>query len=191
MGFVMLTLEYVKRYLNITTNDYDTFLTGLIDAIVSEFSFLNRRQRRVISKINYLSELVGYSILRNNVKIHSITSVKVTKDLINFKEFNDYNLRKNVIYLNNCFDYDFVEVVLERGYTQTEPNREILLKLAEIVALEFKKSFQADGAIFYSGRQVGDFSFNYYTNPDETIKKLKREIRLMTYSPDEIHEEDI
>lgn len=185
----MIPIDFVKNYLNLNANEHDGLLNDLISFVTNKFSFLERKRREILLRLRG-NDNVSIGNMKN-IKIIGIESVEITDDLINYKvvDTSNYYIFENKIVINTKASY--AKVTLERGYSVSDLPMDYKLLLTQVVALEFKKSFKGEGAIFYSGRVVDNASFNYYNNIDEKINEIEKKIRFIVGGLDEISEVEV
>ena len=170
---MLITLDDVKKYLSITNNDKDDILTFLINAKEAEFDFLIYKENQIINiPFFYYDPEKGVrvrqfknipTIIKNVFRVYGSNETPIRWDFID----NTLIVYENV---------DFAKVVLNRGFLQL-PN-DLKLLLIELISIEFKRSFQGEGELVYSGRTVGDVSFNYYQDLDNRMIEIKAQIML-------------
>lgn len=168
----MVSLAEVKEYLNIGTTEKDNFISGLIASVSREFWFLPYHEGEELETDSFIWKNGFFILKMKNVptRIVSLRGVVGTSEY----DITDYTHRSNKLFFRARVD--FLKLRVNRGFTVLPVD--LRLKIIQIVALEFKKSFQGEGAIFYSGRTVENVAFNFYQNVDDEIQKLKREIFL-------------
>lgn len=184
-----MLLDFVKGYLKITTNDFDNILEGLIQAFFNSHRYLLYGKRSVIS---HLSQTPPYSISYLRSLPASFITVKAGNDL-NHENFEiipledvKYNSDNGLLKIKGIYQYCYLE--LYRGYDINNLPAWLNLEVAKFVAIEFKRSFQGEGGLIYSGRTVGDVSFNFYQDFKETIDDIHRKVTLYFWGWDEIEE---
>lgn len=181
-------LSSIKEYLNITTNDFDSFLESLKDQVVSEFRSLFKHNFRLLIK----GTQTPYGTYARIKAIPTTISVVYGRDEINGNDVmipsNEYQLTASTgfFYTSKIFQYFVIEG--NRGYEENNLPKWLENKLVKLVVLEFKQSFKGDGLLVFSGRTVGEVSFNYAVNVKEDANEIKKSIHMFYYSPDEVEE---
>jgi len=183
-----VSIESVKKYLNITTNDFDTFIEEITGQVLSEFDFLFQRNCKVFASLQYDNSFFGYNCVSYLRPLPTIfQQIRVDGNEVFLYEFSPITGALRMVSYGKM-----VEITCQRGYQDFESLPDwTKLSLTKIIALEFKRSFQGDGALFFSGRTVGDVSFNFYQDLDKLIDIEKRKIRNLFLGISEIEERRI